>query len=140
MRVSVGRWLTGWRSLGGHLYVLSALALFAGAVVVTPTASADGGEEPVELGSGATLPGKPKYPRLDSQLSRMVEQLGQMAPQEVVHAASLYQGTSVAVTVRLSGDATTTLEFLDQGGATVANAGGDYIERWSRLSEQRCPV
>ena len=72
----------------------------------------------------------------------MAGQIGQAAPQDIIHGAPLYQGTSVAVTVRLSGDATTTVEFLEQGGATVANVGPDYIEAYvpvtllASLSEQ----
>ena len=124
--------LTRRTSARGRFYVLSALVAAVSVVMFIPTAVADHGEEagPVELGPDTTLPPKPEYPRLDSQLNQMVGQVGQAAPQDIAGEASLYQGTSVAVTVRLSGDATTTVEFLEQGGATVANTGTDYIEAY----------
>ena len=113
-------------------YILCALVLVVSVLPFTSPALADDGEEPepTELDADAPLPPKPEYPRLDSQLNQMVGQIGQAAPQDIIHEAPLYQGTSVAVTVRLSGDATTTVEFLEQGAATVANVGTDYVEAY----------
>ena len=113
-------------------YILCALVLVVSVLPFTSPALADDGEEPepTELDADAPLPPKPEYPRLDSQLNQMVGQIGQAAPQDIIHEAPLYEGTSVAVTVRLSGDATTTVEFLEQGAATVANVGTDYVEAY----------
>ena len=73
---------------------------------------------------------KPEHSKLDSQLNRMVAQIGQVAPSAIAYDAPLYQGSSVAVTVRLSSNASTVADFLDSGGAIVANVGADYVEAY----------
>ena len=115
---------------------LAAVTLsFAAALAGYPVTLADDGDpgdepEITQLDEMVPLPPKPTYPRLDSQLNRMVERIGQVSPQMLAYDAPLYQGASVAVTVRLSDNASSTAEFLTNGGATVANVGVDYIEAY----------
>ncbi|MDO8749872.1 MAG: hypothetical protein Q7K03_01835, partial [Dehalococcoidia bacterium] len=85
---------------------------------------------PVQLGKDVQLPPKPKYPRLDSQLNNMVEQLSAGPAIAAMGDAPLYQDEPVAVTIRLSGNASDIVAFASQNGATVANAGADYIEAY----------
>ncbi len=115
--------------LGGLFVLLIATIGVAALVLLASGASAED-TPPLQLGPDVQLPPKPKYPRLDSQLNRMVEQLGQRSAQALAYEAPIYQGTSVAVTVRLSGNASAVAAFLEQGGATVANLGTDYIEAY----------
>ena len=73
---------------------------------------------------------KPRYPRLDTQLNRMVEQAGRESSQATASGASLYHDVLVVATIRLSGNVSTTAGFLDKSGPKVASAGTDYIEAY----------
>lgn len=102
------------------------LSLLAGA-----PAGADGHDLPGAL--PAPPPGKPKYPRLDSQLNRLAAQAaqtGQGSDDVVTTSAPMYSGTSVAVTVRLSSGADAIAAFITEGGGIAANVGEDYIEAY----------
>ena len=94
--------------------------------------SVDGHEPPPgqQLGPDTPLPPKPKHPRLDSQLSQMVDQLGQTSQNAIAQQAPLSLGASVAVTIRTQGSSSSTIEFLAQAGATVSNVGTDWIEAY----------
>ena len=102
------------------------------AIAATLPGTRAAGEEPptLELGNDVQLPPKPKYPRLDSQLNRMVEQMSYRSAQAIAGEAPIYQATSVAVTIRLSGNVSDVVSFLEQGGTAVANVGIDYIEAY----------
>ena len=88
------------------------------------------GSQVTQVDESVPLPPKPKFPRLDSELNRMVEQIGPTAPQTIAISAPLYQGETIAVTVRLSHNVGGTTDLLEVSGATVANIGGDYIEAY----------
>ncbi len=112
--------------------IIAALALY---FVVPGSAGGSEGEPPVtELGPNIPPPLKPKYPRLDAQLNRMVEQLSQTTPQAAAGMAPLYQGDSVAISIRLSDDPSAVVQFLEQGGATVASVDTDQIETYAPVA------
>ena len=111
---------------------LLALAVFGMAMLATPTSilGDDGDPESAPLGAPDVMPSKPKYPRLDSQLNQIVDKLGQATRRSLAESAPISQGLSVAVTVRLSDNVESLVEFLDANAATVANVGSDYIEAY----------
>ena len=90
----------------------------------------DGGSEGPGQLEGPPPIEKPKYRRLDSMLNRMVDQICVVGASEIASAAPLSLGDAVAVTVRLGGDGSPVVAFLESGGATVANVGVDYIEAY----------
>ena len=111
--------------------VVTALAVLLLVAIALPSGSVVGEEPPaLQLSEDIQLPPKPKYPRLDSQLNRMVEQLSWRSADAIADGAPLYQGTSVAVSIRLSGNVSNVSAFLGQGGGIVANVGTDYIEAY----------
>lgn len=69
-------------------------------------------------------------PRLDSQLNRMVGQVGLASPDDIVLQSPMHLGSSVAVTVRLSGGADAIAAFIEKGGGIAANVGVDYVEAY----------
>ncbi len=75
-------------------------------------------------------PNKPEHPRLDSRLNKMVEQIGSLRTQDIASSAPVSIGDLVAVTVRLSYNSSSTVDFLKSVGAIVANIGADYIEAY----------
>lgn len=86
-------------------------------------------EQPSRLPSHF-LPDKPKYPRLDSKLNQLVEQIGFRNVADIASSAPISTGDLVAVTIHISHNATSTVDFLETLGAIVANAGTDYIEAY----------
>ena len=106
------------------------VVLLAIAAVVPGTRAAGEEPPPLELDEDVQLPPKPQYPRLDTQLNRMVEQLGWRSAKAVADEAPIYQDTAVAVTIRLSSNVSDVVSFLEQNGAVVANVGTDYIEAY----------
>ena len=88
-----------------------------------------GGSEGGRLDGSEPLPSKPRYPRLESQLSQLVEYL-EVVPQSASLDALWRQliAEKVPVTVRVSGGAFSTLALLGSAGARIANTGGDWIE------------
>jgi hypothetical protein len=111
---------------------LATLIVLLAIAVAAVTASPDGrvaGEEPpsLQLGQDVQLPPKPRYPRLDAQLNRMVEQMSYRSAQAIAGEAPIYQAASVAGTIRLSGNLSNVSAFLGWNSATVANVGTDYI-------------
>ena len=109
-----------------------ALAVLGLAMLATPSSilGDDEGPESAPLGPPDVVSSKPKYLRLDSQLNQIVDQLGQATPRSLAESAPISQGSSVAVTVRLSDNVGSLVEFLDANAATVANVGSDYIEAY----------
>ena len=99
------------------------------------TAFADEGdpESPQGQPSGP-LPDKPQHPRLDSSLNKMVEQIGSLRTQDIASSAPISIGDLVAVTVRLSHNLSSTVDFLESVGAIVANIGTDYIEAYTPVT------
>ena len=85
---------------------------------------------PRQLGKDVQLPPKPKYPKLDSHLNDMVEQLTWRSAQAVASTAPISKGVSVAVTIRFTGEASGLLDFMSGQSTTVANVGTDYIEAY----------
>ena len=79
-------------------------------------------------------PNKPEHPRLDSRLNKMVEQIGSLRTQDIASSAPISVGDLVAVTARLSHNASSTVEFLESVGAIVANIGDDYIEAYTPVT------
>ena len=79
-------------------------------------------------------PDKPKHPRLDSSLNKMVEQIGSLRTQDIASSAPISIGDLVAVTVRLSHNSSSIVEFLESVGGIVANIGADYIEAYTPVT------
>ncbi len=79
-------------------------------------------------------PNKPEHPRLDSRLNKMVKQIGSMGTETIVASAPVSVGDLVAVTVRVSHNSASTVNFLKSVGAIVANVGADYIETYSPVT------
>ena len=77
---------------------------------------------------------KPKYPRLDSTLNKLVGQIGSQSTADIASSAPISTGDLVAVTVRLSHESSSTVDFLESVGAIVANIGTDYIEAYTPVT------
>ena len=77
---------------------------------------------------------KPKYPRLDSTLNKLVGQISSRSTADIAGSAPVSIGDLVAVTVRVSHAVTGTVEFLESVGAIVANIGTDYIEAYTPVT------
>jgi hypothetical protein len=98
-------------------------------------AFADSGDPESSLQQPAVLPpDKPKYPRLDSKLNKLVRQIGSMGAETVAVSGSVSIGDLVAVTVRVSHNVTSTVDFLESVGAILANIGADYIEAYTPVT------
>jgi len=80
------------------------------------------------------FPNKPKYPRLDSTLNKLVGQIGSRSIADIASSAPISIGDLVAVTVRLSHNSSSTVDFLESVGATVVNIGADYIEAYTPVT------
>ncbi len=76
------------------------------------------------------FPDKPKYPRLDSRLNKLVGQIGSRSAADIAGSAPVSIGDLVAATIRLSHNSSSTVDFLKSVGAIVANVGIDYIEAY----------
>ena len=79
-------------------------------------------------------PDKPEHPGLDSRLNKIVEQIGSPGALSIAESAPISVGDLVAITVRVSHNATGTVEFLESVGAIVANIGADYIETYTPVT------
>ena len=106
------------------LFTLLIVALVSFALPMS--AEADG----PELGPDTPVAPKPKFPRLDSQLNQMADQIGEQSDSAIAQRAPLYQDNSVAVSIRTVGSAISTAEFLEQSGGTVAHMGTDWLEAY----------
>ena len=74
----------------------------------------------------------PKYPNVDSNLNRIIEQveIGQFTAQAAANAP-VHSGASVAVTLYVTeGYAQDVWDWLEQSGASPRNIGIDYIEAY----------
>ena len=99
------------------------------------TAFADPGDPELPPGQPSDpLPDKPKHPRLDSRLNKMVGQIGSSRALSIAESAPISVGDLVAVTVRVSHNVTGTVEFLESVGAIVTNIGTDYIEAYTPVT------
>ncbi len=114
--------------------LIASMAMVAIPLLVFAEDGPGGQGHPAQLDPNVSPLAKPKYPRLDSQLNRMVEYIGQASSQAIAGHAPMYQSSSVAVTIRLSGNVPSALQFLEQGGAVPANVGPDYIEAYVPVS------
>ena len=76
------------------------------------------------------LPDKPKHPHLASRLNKLVGQIGSRSTADIAGSAPVSIGDLVAVTIRLSHNSSSTVDFLKSVGALVANIGIDYIEAY----------
>ena len=90
-------------------------------------------QQPTSLPS-PTLPDKPKHPRLDSRLNKLVGQIGSRSAADIAGSAPVSIGYLVAVTIRLSHNSSSTVDFLKSVGAIVANIGIDYIETYTPVT------
>jgi hypothetical protein len=90
----------------------------------------DGGPEQPTSQPSRPMPEKPKYPRLDSTLNKLVGQIGSRSTADIASSVPVSIGDLVAVTVRLSHKSSSTVDFLESVGAIVANIGADYIEAY----------
>ena len=115
----------------------------------TPTAEATSEATPEATprqgeGSGAqNLPplesklNPPKYPNMDSNLNRIVEQAqaGRFSAQATAASAPLHKEESVAVTLYISeGYVDAIAAYLESNGASPRNIGIDYIEAYIPVS------
>ena len=80
------------------------------------------------------LPDKLKHPRLDSRLNKLVGQIGSRSAADIAGSAPVSIGELVAVTIRLSHNSSSTVDFLKSVGAIVANIGIDYIEAYTPVT------
>jgi hypothetical protein len=92
-----------------------------------------GSQQPTSLPSPA-LPDKLKHPRLDSRLNKLVGQIGSRSVADIAGSAPVSIGDLVAVTIRLSHNSLSTVDFLKSVGALVANIGIDYIEAYTPVT------
>ena len=79
----------------------------------------------------------PKYPNMDSNLNRIVEQVqtGQFTAQAAAANAPLSSDESVAVTIYVTeGFAAAIVAFLESNGASPRNVATDYIEAYVPVS------
>ena len=79
----------------------------------------------------------PKYPNMDSNLNRIVEQVqtGQFTAQAAAANAPIHREESVAVTLYITeGYAQDVWDYLEQSGASPRNIGIDYIEAYVPVS------
>ncbi|MDP6421830.1 MAG: hypothetical protein QF477_07605 [SAR202 cluster bacterium] len=113
------------RALLALTVIAAGLPLF-----LAPVVADDGDPDQAPIGQPDHPGAKPAYPRLDSQLNRIVDQLGQATPRALAEAAPISRDSSVAVTVRRSGNGAALADFLQVNGAIVANVGPDYIEAY----------
>jgi len=90
-------------------------------------------QQPTSLPSPA-LPDKLKHPRLDSRLNKLVGQIGSRSAADIAGSAPVSIGDLVAVTIRLSHNLASTVDFLKSVGAIVANVGIDYIETYTPVT------
>ena len=90
-------------------------------------------QQPTSLPSPA-LPDKLKHPRLDSRLNKLVGQIGSRSAADIAGSAPVSSGDLVAVTIRLSHNSSSTVDFLKSVGAIVANIGIDYIEAYTPVT------
>jgi len=90
-------------------------------------------QQPTSLPSPA-LPDKLKHPRLDSRLNKLVGQIGSRSVADIAGSAPVSIGELVAVTIRLSHNLSSTVDFLKSVGAIVANVGIDYIETYTPVT------
>ena len=90
-------------------------------------------QQPTSLPSPA-LPDKLKHPRLDSRLNKLVGQIGSRSAADIAGSAPVSIGDLVAVTIRLSHNSSSTVDFLKSVGAIVANIGIDYIEAYTPVT------
>ena len=90
-------------------------------------------QQPTSLPSPA-LPDKLKHPRLDSRLNKLVGQIGSLSAADIAGSAPVSIGDLVAVTIRLSHNLASTVDFLKSVGAIVANVGIDYIETYTPVT------
>ena len=133
------------------LAITLALALLFVALANSGPAAAQTGDTPTPVptpeqpeGSGVQdlppIEGKlnpPKYPNMDSNLNRIVEQVqtGQFTAQAAAANAPLHREESVAVTLYITeGYAETVRDFLSANGASPRNIGVDYIEAYIPVS------
>jgi len=99
--------------------------------VVKSDLDRDGGPEQPESQPSHPLPEKPKHLLLDSRLNKLVGQIGSRSTADIASSAPVSNGDLVAVTVRLSHNSSSTVDFLESVGAIVANIGTDYIEAYT---------
>ena len=90
-------------------------------------------QQPTSLPSPA-LPDKLKHPHLDSRLNKLVGQIGSRSAADIAGSAPVSIGDLVAVTIRLSHNSSSTVDFLKSVGAIVANVGIDYIETYTPVT------
>ena len=79
----------------------------------------------------------PKYPNMDSNLNRIVEQVqtGQFTAQAAAANAPIHREESVAVTLYITiGHAQDVWDYLEQNGGSPRNIGIDYIDTYVPVS------
>ena len=95
----------------------------------------DAGVRNLPLTNGKLNP--PKYPKMDSNLNRIIEQAqtGQFTARSAAAKAPIHRGESVAVTLDITeGYVQDVWDWLERGGASPRNSGVDYIEAYISVS------
>ena len=103
--------------------------------VVTAVPDDDVGVQDLTLLEGKLNP--PKYPNMDSNLNRIVQQVesGQATARAAAANAPLHSEESVAVTLYITeGYADAIVEYLETNGVSPRNVGSDYIEAYIPVS------
>ena len=109
-------------------WVALAFAIVSSGHILADEVPPEGDAQGTELDGAGQLPPKPKHPRLDTQLNRLVEKVEEAGPVPSGAEAPPEQDTLVPVTIRGSYSVSTTVALLELGGARVANIGYQYIE------------
>ena len=87
-----------------------------------------------EDGQAPPIPdkGELKYPNLGSRLDELVASVesGEITAEQAGGGAAMHSGTSVAVTIYLSGGVEGVVAYLEENGGDPRNVGEDYIEAY----------
>ena len=87
-----------------------------------------------EDGQAPPIPdkGESKYPNLGSRLDELVASVeaGEITAEQAASNTALHSGTSVAVTIYLSGGVDGVVAYLEENGGDPRNVGEDYIEAY----------
>ena len=92
------------------------------------------GGEADEDGQAPAIPekGELTYPNLGSRLDELVASVesGETTAEQAASGAALHSGTSIAVTLYLSGGVDGVVAYLEENGGDPRNVGEDYIEAY----------
>ena len=121
------------------LLVVGDVAIVQAQTVDTPTTVPSvASDEGLGVGSGASSKKKKlRYPNIDSNLNRIIEQVqtGRLTTRAAAATAPIHRDESVAATLHIAeGHAQDVWDWLEASGASPRNSGVDYIEAYISAS------